>query len=114
MMHRHLRRTARNTIGGTGIHAIFNDIQIKKGSNIKPIFLTNTPGKGFSLFKPIMDIAPYTGAPRSSVIEDFNGDGVNDIFIADHGVDHDPYPGYQNTLILSAPNGKFINATSLP
>ena len=85
---------------------------LKKGSHIKPIFLTNTPGKGFSLFKPIMDIAPYTQAPRSSVIEDFNGDGVNDIFIADHGVDFDPYPGFQNTLILSAPNGKFINATS--
>ena len=85
---------------------------LKKGSNIKPIFLTNTPGKGFSLFKPIMDIAPYAEAPRSSVIEDFNGDGVNDIFIADHGVDYEPFPGYQNSLILSAPNGKFINATS--
>ncbi len=100
---------------GDGIPEIVYGIQywnLKKGSNIKPIFLTNTPGKGFSLFKPIMDIVPYTGAPRSSVIEDFNGDGVNDIFIADHGVDWEPYPGYQNSLILSAPNGKFINATS--
>ena len=100
---------------GDGIPEIVYGIQywnLKKGSNIKPIFLTNTPGKGFSLFKPIMDIVPYTQAPRSSVIDDFNGDGVNDIFIADHGVDHDPFPGYQNSLILSAPNGKFINATS--
>ena len=100
---------------GDGLPELVYGIQysdLKKGSNIKPIFLTNTPGKGFSLFKPIMDIVPYTQAPRSSVIEDFNGDGVNDIFIADHGVDFDPYPGYQNTLILSAPNGKFINATS--
>ena len=46
--------------------------------------------KGFSLFKPIMDIVPYTQAPRSSVIEDFNGDGINDIFIADTGVDFGP------------------------
>jgi hypothetical protein len=100
---------------GDGIPELVYGIQysdLKKGSNIKLIFLTNTPGKGFSLFKPIMDIVPYTQAPRSSVIEDFNGDGVNDIFIADHGVDFDPYPGFQNTLILSAPNGKFINATS--
>ena len=100
---------------GDGIPELVYGIQysdLKKGSNIKPIFLTNTPGKGFSLFKPIMDIAPYAEAPRSSVIEDFNGDGVNDIFIADHGVDYEPYPGYQNSLILSAPNGKFINATS--
>ena len=100
---------------GDGIPELVYGIQysdLKKGSNIKLIFLTNTPDKGFSLFKPIMDIVPYTQAPRSSVIEDFNGDGINDIFIVDHGVDHKPYPGYQNTLILSAPNGKFINATS--
>jgi hypothetical protein len=100
---------------GDGIPELVYAIQyweLKKGSNIKPIFLTNTPGKGFSLFKPIMDIVPYIGVPRSLVIADFNGDGVNDIFIADTGVDYEPYPGYQNTLILSAPNGKFINATS--
>jgi len=100
---------------GDGIPELVYGIQysdLKKGSHIKLIVLTTTPGKGFSLFKPIMDIVPYTQAPRSSVIEDFNGDGVNDIFIADHGVDYEPYPGYQNSLILSAPNGKFINATS--
>ena len=100
---------------GDGLPELVYGIQysdLKKGSNIKLIVLTTTPGKGFSLFKPIMDIVPYTQAPRSSVIKDFNGDGVNDIFIADHGVDYDPFPGYQNTLILSAPNGKFINATS--
>ena len=87
------------------------DIEVES-SKIKPIFLTSIPGEGFSLFKPIMDVVPYTGAPRSSIINDFNGDGINDIFIADHGVDHEPYPGNQNTLILSAPNGKFIDATS--
>jgi len=100
---------------GDGLPELVYGIQysdLKKGSNIKLIVLTTIPGKGFSLFKPIMDIVPYTQAPRSSVIEDFNGDGVNDIFIADHGVDHKPYPGYQNSLILSTPNGKFINATS--
>ncbi|WP_435189074.1 FG-GAP repeat domain-containing protein [Pseudothioglobus sp. nBUS_23] len=100
---------------GDGMPEIVYGIQywdLKKGSHIKPIFLTKTPGKGFSLFRPIMDIVPYTCNARSSVIEDFNGDGVNDIFIADTGVDYDPFPGCQNSLILSAPNGKFINATS--
>jgi hypothetical protein len=100
---------------GDGLPELVYGIQywdLKKGSHIKPIFLTNTPGKGFSLFKPIMDIVPYNQVARSSVIEDFNGDGVNDIFFADHGVDWEPYPGHQNSLILSAPNGKFINATS--
>ena len=87
-------------------------VDFKKGSFIKPIFLTISPGKGLSLFKPIMDVVPYVSNPRDTVIADFNGDGINDIFIADHGVDYEPFPGYQNSLILSAPNGKFINATS--
>ena len=46
------------------------------------------------------------------VLADFNGDGRSDIFIADHGYDAEPFPGYQNTLILSAPNGKLIDATA--
>ena len=87
-------------------------VDLKKGSFIKPIFLTISPEKGLSLFKPIMDVVPYVSNPRDTVIADFNGDGINDIFIADTGVDFDPFPGYQNSLILSAPNGKFINATS--
>ena len=85
---------------------------LKRGSQIKPIFLTTTPGSGFSLFKPIMDVVPYVDQPRDFIINDLNGDGINDIFIADHGADHEPFPGAQNLLILSAPNGKFINATS--
>jgi hypothetical protein len=100
---------------GDGIPEIVYGMQfkdLKKGSIIKPIFLTTSTGKGLSLFKPIMDVVPYVSAPRDSVIADFNGDGINDIFIADHGVDYKPFPGYQNSLILSAPNGKFINATS--
>ena len=87
-------------------------VDLKKGSFIKPIFLTISPEKGLSLFKPIMDVVPYVSNPRDTVIADFNGDGINDIFIADTGVDYEPFPGYQNSLILSAPNGKFINATS--
>ena len=100
---------------GDGIPEFVYGVQftdLKKGSVIKPIFLTTSTGKGLTLFKPIMDVVPYVSAPRDSVIADFNGDGINDIFIADHGVDYEPFPGYQNSLILSAPNGKFINATS--
>ena len=100
---------------GDGIPEFVYGVQftdLKKGSVIKPIFLTTSTGKGLTLFNPIMDVVPYVSAPRDSVIADFNGDGINDIFIADHGVDFEPFPGYQNSLILSAPNGKFINATS--
>jgi len=55
---------------------------------------------------------PAVQNPASVVIADFNGDGVDDIFVADHGYDAHPFPGYQNTLVLSAPDGKLVNATA--
>jgi hypothetical protein len=54
---------------------------------------------------------PAVQHPRQVVTADFNGDGLSDIFVADHGYDFDPFPGYQNTLVLTAPNGKLEDAT---
>jgi FG-GAP-like repeat len=55
---------------------------------------------------------PRTQYPRQIVIADFNGDHRPDVFIADTGDDNAPFPGYQNTLILSAPGGKLVDATA--
>ncbi|MEW6030115.1 MAG: FG-GAP repeat domain-containing protein [Chloroflexota bacterium] len=55
---------------------------------------------------------PKTQHPREIVVADFNNDGRDDFFIADHGQDTSPFPGYQNTLVLSTPDGKMTNATS--
>jgi FG-GAP-like repeat len=55
---------------------------------------------------------PETEHPRKILIADFNGDGRPDIFIADHGYDVPPWPGFQNTLVLSAPDGKLVDATA--
>jgi FG-GAP-like repeat/FG-GAP repeat len=55
---------------------------------------------------------PRTQVPRQIVIADFNGDHRPDVFIADHGDDHPPWPGYQNMLILSAPGGELVDATA--
>lgn len=54
---------------------------------------------------------PQTQFARQIVIADFNGDGRPDVFIADTGDDHTG-SGYQNTLILSAPGGKLVDATA--
>ena len=41
---------------------------------------------------------------------DFNGDGANDFFIADHGYDHPPFPGWHNQLLLWTADG-YLDAT---
>ncbi|MEN3973473.1 VCBS repeat-containing protein [Sphingomicrobium sp. XHP0235] len=56
------------------------------------------------------DSAPSAVHPRAIVVADFNGDGRDDIFIADHGFDVWPFPGAQNLLLLSDGAG-FTDAT---
>lgn len=55
---------------------------------------------------------PRTQHPRQIVVADFNRDGHPDAFIADHGSDQLPFPGYPNTLILSQPGGKLVDASA--
>lgn len=49
--------------------------------------------------------------PRKTVIADFNNDGRPDIFVADHGYDGYPGPGFRNTLVLSTPSRRLRDAT---
>lgn len=55
---------------------------------------------------------PTTVHPRELVLRDFNGDGRTDIYIADHGYDMPPFPGYQDQLLLSGSTGTWRDATS--
>ena len=75
------------------------------------VFLADGHGgfsDGTSLFTGSV---PRTEHGRQIVIADFNGDHRNDIFVADHGYDADPWPGYPNTLALSTPAGKLVDAS---
>ena len=48
---------------------------------------------------------------RWALFEDFNGDGVRDVYLADHGYDAPPFPGQQNRLILSSGSTGWRDAT---
>jgi len=70
-------------------------------------------------FEPFAGIAiddlPLRVHGREGVIADFNGDGLGDLFVAAHGYDVRPFPGEQNVLILSGPDGHTdVSASHLP
>lgn len=92
-------------------------ITVSKDSGIRPIPITVLVNDGKGNFSDqtrslFTNDVPMPENPRQIVVADFNGDGRPDLFIADHGDDRDPYLGFQNTLILSAPGGKLVDATA--
>jgi hypothetical protein len=73
-------------------------------------------GDGFGRFTPApRDQFPLdtvlTVHPRKVLFADFNGDGRQDAFVSTHGWDADSFPGEQNRLLLSTPEGGWRDAT---
>jgi hypothetical protein len=56
--------------------------------------------------------SPGTLWPRATVLADFNNDGRADIFVANTGLDKEPFSGAPNVLLLSAPGGKLVDASA--
>ncbi len=52
------------------------------------------------------NMPPATHA-RKSIVSDFNNDGLQDIFVFDHGYDANPYPGSTPKLIIQDSEGSF-------
>jgi hypothetical protein len=50
------------------------------------------------------------------IVADFNGDGVQDLFVGDFGSDHIPWPGGLAKILIGTPNGRLVDesATRLP
>ncbi len=57
-------------------------------------------------------VVPRVQHPREIVVDDFNGDGRPDVFIADHGQDVVPHAGFQNTLLLSTADCRLADGTA--
>jgi hypothetical protein len=86
------------------------------GQRAFPIDVLLNDGRGslrLAAQEAFLGPVPEVNAPAARMeVADFNGDGVDDFFVPDGGLDAPPFPGGQNKLVLSAPGGKLIDATS--
>ncbi len=83
---------------------------------VKPILLVfNRTSNTYEVNQEFKNVASKHIWPRQAIIADLDGDGRNDIFIADHGVDGANYDcGYQNSLILNKTTGMINSSNLLP
>lgn len=81
---------------------------------IRPIVLFYNPvSDAYEVNPQLQSVIRKNQHPRQLAIADFDGDGRNDLFIADHGYDDAPY-GNQNTLLLNKPGGYVDGTDKLP
>jgi hypothetical protein len=78
-----------------------------------PVRLLVNSGHGaFADGRAYMPSAPAPIFTDAMAAADFNGDGKPDIFVANSGIDAAPYSGEPDSLLLSAPGGQLVNASS--
>lgn len=81
---------------------------------VKPMLLMYNPALNtYEVSQTFKSVASNHIWPRQGAIADFDGDGRNDIFIGDTGVDGGSYDcGNQNSLVLNKASG-MVNASNL-
>lgn len=81
---------------------------------VKPILLMYNPtSNSYEVSQEFKNVVSNHIYPRQASIADFDGDGRNDIFIGDAGVDGGSYDcGSQNSLIFNKKSG-MVNASNL-
>ncbi|MCA9923362.1 MAG: VCBS repeat-containing protein [Anaerolineales bacterium] len=93
---------------------ILNQFDWPPPQDPRPILAFRNDGTG-NFSDASMDVfagtPPETTTARHWAVEDFNGDGLDDLFIADHGIDHPPHGGGQSLLLIQNEDGQLINET---
>lgn len=77
-----------------------------------PVYTFRHQGNRTWALAPISP-ASTTQWPRNRAVADFNGDGLEDVVIADSGMDGPPYPGGITRIFIQQPSGEMRDETSL-
>ena len=78
------------------------------------VFKNNRDGTFSEVTNQIFGGSPGHIHPREILAGDFNGDGLDDLFVADHGYDANPFPGLPNSLLLSSGGGLTNGRSNIP
>ena len=70
-----------------------------------PEVYLNNGNEYFAFDSSFFDNPPVIQHPRKAITGDFNNDGKEDIYVANHGYDWPPFDGEPPSLILSSKNG---------
>lgn len=71
------------------------------------LFINDGAGNFTSSTAEFADNMPPAVHARKSIVSDFDNNGLQDVFVFDHGFDFDPFPGEQPKLILQNSVGSF-------
>jgi hypothetical protein len=83
-----------------------SDRQYRDSDTPSPVVILVNDGTGkFSHLTRDPRFGPRRVHGREAAVADFNGDNINDLFVAAHGLDRDPFPGEANLLMLSDGKG---------
>lgn len=70
--------------------------------------------RGNKQFTTATGDVPKSVHPREILYADFDANGLIDFFVADHGYDAEPFPGYSNSLMLQFEDGWVDASDRLP
>lgn len=78
-----------------------------------PVIALLGDGAGhFTEDNSVLSPQPQVVHAREFIAADVNGDGKQDVLIADHGWDSDPFPGARNWLLINNGSGVLVDSTS--
>jgi hypothetical protein len=98
---------------------VFSTIQFerngKDSGRPSPLVVLANTGRGGLMPLHNPEMLPLRVHGREAAVADFTGDGLNDIFVAAHGLDRPPFPGEQSLLLVSSADGLIdASSTNLP